>query len=55
MTCRYEGCTNEAVKDQSRCEQHRLRWAAGKSVEPEPASPWVRKALRGTLPPKVAA
>jgi hypothetical protein len=55
MTCRYFGCTEKALPDQSRCETHRLRWLPGKPVEPAPMSPWVRKALERSLPPQVPA
>ena len=47
MTCRFETCTNEALPNQSRCAEHRLRWLAGKPVEREPFLPeWRKRDLR---------
>jgi len=55
MTCRFEGCVNKALPNQSRCEAHRLRWLPGKPVEQEPMSPWVRRARANALPAKTLA
>lgn len=53
--CRAEGCTTPVLEGHAYCETHRLRWIPGKPVDPEPVSPWVRKALANRLPPKAAA
>lgn len=46
MTCRYEGCAEQALPNQSRCEAHRLRWLPGRPVEQEPRLPeWRRRSL----------
>lgn len=54
MTCRFTDCRRAALPNQSRCEAHRMRWLPGQPVEQPVVSPWVRKALAGTLPPKAA-
>lgn len=50
--CTFEGCTRTPrFPDQSRCEQHRLRWIPGNS--PEARKPeWLRRMDERGLPAK---
>jgi hypothetical protein len=49
-TCTFEGCERKpAYPDQSRCEDHRLRWVGpAEQTEPE----WVRRRRTVGLPIK---
>lgn len=42
--CRYDGCRRAATyPDQARCEEHRLRWMPGRSVEQPRRPAWIER------------
>lgn len=53
--CRFPECTIPVPEGHARCELHAFRWTAGKPVEPEPMSPWVRRIREGKGVAKVFA
>lgn len=51
-TCTFAGCTRKPTyPDQSRCEDHRLRWITRQPAEAQQPE-WLRRMHRVGLPPK---